>query len=101
LPSLFWLADCFAGGAAAQAPSSIASPAPNPANEVGISSRDGITMSGNDVIVTRNGISEKLTKELELTNGTRVKPTAPFITSDGGKLALSSRAGADVRRAVF
>jgi len=40
-------------------------------------------MSGNDVIVTRNGISEKLTKELELTNGTRVKPDGAVITSDG------------------
>jgi hypothetical protein len=58
------------------------------ANEVGISSHDGISMSGADVLVTRNGISEKLTKVLELKNGLRVHPDGVIITSDEHKLSL-------------
>jgi hypothetical protein len=57
-------------------------------NEVGISSHDGITMSGSDVIVTRNGLSEKLTKPLELENGLRVHPDGVINTRDGRKLSL-------------
>lgn len=56
-------------------------------NEVGVSSRDGITMSGEDVLVTRNGISEKLTKRMELPNGVRVEPNGT-ITLNGEKLSL-------------
>lgn len=56
-------------------------------NEVGVSSRDGITMSGDDVIITRNGLSEKLTKTMELPNGVRVEPNGTIMLN-GEKLSL-------------
>jgi len=57
-------------------------------DEVGISAHDGITMSGADVIVTRNGISERLTKQLELENGMRIQPDGTIVTRDGSKVSL-------------
>ena len=57
-------------------------------NEVGISSRDGITMSGKDVLVTRNGVTETLTREMELANGVRVMVDGTVVARDGGKLTL-------------
>src|SRR5687768_12157412 len=56
--------------------------------EVGVSSRDGITISGASVLVTRNGATETLNKELEFSNGLRVFPDGTILTRDGGKLSL-------------
>jgi hypothetical protein len=67
---------------------STATPANAATADVGISSRDGITFSGGDVLVTRNGVTEKLTKELGLPNGLRVQPDGTILTADGGKLTL-------------
>ena len=58
------------------------------ANDIGISSRDGITLSGRDVLVTRNGVTERLTKEMVLPNGIRVLPNGTFLTSEGAKLTM-------------
>lgn len=90
-------AGLFAGTAFAQAPASattttttVASPAgtTSPGSDVGVSSRDGVTMSGADVLVTRNGVTEKLTKELELPGGLRVLPDGTVVTAEGGKITL-------------
>jgi hypothetical protein len=78
----------------AQAPSTTttvvtpAQPVPPVSTEVGVSSRDGITVSGTSVLVTRNGVTETLTKELELPNGVRVLPDGTILTRDGGKVSL-------------
>jgi len=58
------------------------------ADPVGISAREGITLSGTDVLVTRNGVSETLKKELSLPNGLRVQPNGTVLTADGGSLPL-------------
>jgi hypothetical protein len=56
--------------------------------EVGLSSRDGITISGADLMMTRNGVTEKVTKVLELENGTRVQPNGTITTAEGAKIVL-------------
>lgn len=67
-------------------------PAPQAAakNEVGIASRDGITVSGTDVLVTRNGRTEKLAKELTLPNGLRVNMDGTLVAKDGSVVTLRS-----------
>ncbi len=55
---------------------------------VGISSREGLTMSGAEVLITRNGVTEKLAGELALSNGLRVRPNGTILTADGGTLTL-------------
>jgi hypothetical protein len=56
--------------------------------EVGISANDGISVSGKEALVTRNGVSERLTKELRLNNGTRVKPDGSVTLPDGTQITL-------------
>jgi hypothetical protein len=56
--------------------------------EVGLSARDGITISGADLMMTRNGVTEKVTKELELQNGTTVLPNGTITTAEGAKIVL-------------
>lgn len=56
--------------------------------EVGISATDGISVSGKDTLVTRNGVSERLTKGMELANGTRVQPDGSITLPDGSKITL-------------
>lgn len=77
----------------AQAPSTTTTvitekPAAAPSTEVGVSSRDGITVSGASALVTRNGVTETLTKELELPNRLRVQPDGTIVTPDGGTMRL-------------
>lgn len=75
----------------AQAPSSLpvpVAPQPKPSAEVGVSSRDGLTVSGASVLMTRNGATETLTKELELPNRLRIRPDGTITMPDGGKLTL-------------
>ena len=64
--------------------------AANPAitGAVGIAASDGITISGLDVLVTRNGVTEKLRHELTLADGTRVQPDGAVITPAGAKVML-------------
>jgi hypothetical protein len=56
--------------------------------ESGISFRDGITVSGADVFITRNSITNKVTSEIHLPNGTVVKPDGSVILSNGNKMTL-------------
>jgi hypothetical protein len=56
--------------------------------DVGISSQDGITLSGTEIMVTRNGVTEKLTKEIKLENGTRILPNGSVISSSGTSVPL-------------
>lgn len=58
--------------------------------DVGISSRDGISLSGTAVLVTRNGVTETLQKEISLVNGTRVAPNGTVTPQAGGSFALRS-----------
>jgi hypothetical protein len=56
--------------------------------DVGISAQDGITLSGSEIMVTRNGVTEKLTKEIKLENGTRILPTGSVVSADGKSVPL-------------
>jgi len=73
---------------ATTATSTTVAPAAAKPEEVGISARDGITVSGTDVLITRNRVSEKLEKELTLENGLRVKPDGTVQLPDGSKITL-------------
>lgn len=55
---------------------------------VGVSSRDGFTTSGADVLITRNGRTEKLMKEIAFPNGLRVKIDGTVILKDGSEITL-------------
>jgi hypothetical protein len=83
-----------AGHAVAQAPDanakateSAAAPA-SKEKEIGISAHDGISLSGTDVLITRNGNVEKLAKEFTLESGLRVEPDGTLILNDGSKMGL-------------
>jgi hypothetical protein len=56
--------------------------------DVGISARDGITVSGADVMVTRNGRTEKLEAPLKLDGGTIINPDGSVRFADGRKVTL-------------
>ena len=56
--------------------------------DIGISARDGITVSGADVMVTRNGRTEKLEAPLKLDGGTIINPDGTVKLSDGRKITL-------------
>ena len=58
------------------------------AGPVGISARDGISFAAPDVLVTRNGVTETLKKEMQLANGTRVMPDGAVHLPDKGKITL-------------
>ncbi len=56
--------------------------------EVGIADRDGITLAGSAVLVTRNGVSERLIKAIELENGTQVTPEGTLMLKTGEKIPM-------------
>jgi hypothetical protein len=56
--------------------------------DVGISSRDGITISGSDTFVTRNGVTEKNSRQMHLSNGALVNPDGTVVMKDGSKITL-------------
>lgn len=56
--------------------------------EIGIARRDGITFSSGEAFVTRNGIMEKLVKELELPGGVKVAPDGNVTMPDGQQFRL-------------
>jgi hypothetical protein len=69
-------------------------PAP-PANsvaerEAGISNRDGVTISGADVFITRNGVTDKVTADVHLPNGVIAKPDGTIVFGNGKKVTLRS-----------
>ncbi|MEI9892733.1 MAG: DUF6799 domain-containing protein [Chthoniobacter sp.] len=74
----------FTGQAAAPAANTAA------ARDSGVSSRDGISISGTDVFITRNGATEKVTSEIRLSNGIVVRQDGTVVMSDGKKITLRS-----------
>lgn len=56
--------------------------------EVGRSAREGITVSGDQAFVTRNGKTEELMEPLLLDDGTRVLPDGTITTAAGKKVTL-------------
>lgn len=76
---------------AAPSPIALEPTTPAPARkelEVGSSATDGVSVSGGAALVTRNGSTTKLDKELKLTNGTRVQPDGTITFADGKALVL-------------
>ncbi|MDR3402353.1 MAG: hypothetical protein P4L99_07625 [Chthoniobacter sp.] len=54
----------------------------------GISARDGVTISGTDVFITRNGATSKVTTNLQLSNGVIVHPDGTVLLGNGKKITL-------------
>lgn len=65
-------------------------PVSQSSSEIGLASTDGIYLSGNETVVTRNGVSERLKQELRLSDGTRVEPNGNIIRPDGARLNLGA-----------
>lgn len=70
--------------------SSVVTPMKKVGEEVGISSTDGVTVSSGAAMVTRNGVTERLSQELKLANGTRVRPDGTVSFADGKQITLRS-----------
>jgi hypothetical protein len=58
--------------------------------DVGVGSPDGITMSGGETFVTRNGQTEKLTHDLKLPSGIIVRPDGTVLTLEQTQVALAA-----------
>jgi hypothetical protein len=56
--------------------------------EIGLSSRDGITVSGTDVLITRNGVTDKVTTDLKMPNGAVVRPDGRVTLANGKHIVL-------------
>lgn len=56
--------------------------------ESGVSARDGITVSGADVFITRNGTTDKVVADLRLPNGAVVKPDGTVLLGNGRHVTL-------------
>jgi hypothetical protein len=67
---------------------SVVTPAKKVGEEVEVSATDGVTISSGAVMVTRNGVVERLGKELKLANGTRVQPDGTMTYPDGRQIML-------------
>lgn len=59
-----------------------------PISSVGASARDGFTIAGTELYVTRNGVTEKLLKEVTMPTGLRVGPDGSIVLPDGTKTSL-------------
>lgn len=57
---------------------------------VGIARRDGVTVSGSEAFVTRNGVTEKLVKELRLPSGVIVRPDGSVVLSNHAETSLQA-----------
>lgn len=53
--------------------------------QVGVATLDGVTVSGGEAFVTRNGTTEKLVKDLRLPSGVTVQPDGTMIFADKSK----------------
>jgi hypothetical protein len=69
------------------APSS-AEASPSAKADVGISRRDGITMSGADVLITRNGVTQKVTSDVQLPHGVVARADGTVTLANGDKITL-------------
>lgn len=56
--------------------------------EVGVSANDGISVSGGTSLITRNGVTQRVEKELTLPNGTRVRPDGSVTLANGQQITL-------------
>lgn len=73
-------------------------PAPAPVNtnpaqagdgvQIGVARQDGVTLSVDGAVVTRNGATEKLTKDLTLPSGVTVRPDGTVIMADKSEVPL-------------
>jgi hypothetical protein len=70
------------------APLSSVTTAPVPAGDVGISARDGVTVSGGEAFLTRNGVMEKVTAEVRMPNGVAIQPDGMVVMSNGNRVPL-------------
>jgi len=70
---------------------------PSTVRESGVSARDGITVSGADVFITRNGATEKITSDLRLSNGIIVHPDGTVLLGNGRRITLRSEQVLDLR----
>jgi hypothetical protein len=84
----FGIAAALSTGAWGQATTVVTPPAAGEDNVVGLSSRDGITVSDVGTMITRNGVTEKLTKELSFNNGVKILPDGTMIGNDGSRVLL-------------
>ncbi len=66
----------------------------------GVSSRDGFTVSGADVFVTRNGNTQRVTSDMKLSNGAIVHPDGTVLLANGRKIILRSEQVLDFRGVV-
>jgi hypothetical protein len=55
---------------------------------IGLGSRDGITISGTDVLITRNGVTDKVTTDLRMPNGALVRPDGRVTLANGHHIIL-------------
>jgi hypothetical protein len=58
--------------------------------EVGIARRDGITVSGGEAYVTRNGVTQKLVKDLKLPSGVTIQPNGAILFASGAHASLQA-----------
>ena len=58
--------------------------------EIGLSAKDGITVSGTDVLITRNGVTDKITSEMKMPNGVMVRPDGRVTLANGQHITLRS-----------
>ena len=58
--------------------------------QVGVAAYDGVTVSGGEAYITRNGSTEKLTKELRLPSGLTVRPDGTATLSNGSSVTLQA-----------
>lgn len=56
--------------------------------DVGLSSRDGVTISGADVFLTRNGVTERLKSEVRLPNGVIARPDGTIVGGTGNRITM-------------
>lgn len=68
--------------------SSVITPREKVGEEADISAIDGVTVSSGAAVVTRNGVTERLSQELKLTNGTKVTPDGTVTLADGKQVTL-------------
>ena len=73
---------------AASATGSDLPPMKKQGEEVGISAVDGISVSGADAIITRNGVSERLAQSLDLSDGSKIRPDGVLTRPDGSEITL-------------
>lgn len=59
-----------------------------PTADAGKSSRDGITISGAEMFITRNGVTEKVNADVSLPNGVTAQPNGTLILANGNRFTM-------------